>query len=163
MVGMGDVIWFLETIYIYLPAYIANSTPVILTGGGSLDGDKKFIDGEPILGTHKTIRGTFSGLIAGTLTGIIQGQPYRGALMAIGAILGDLVVSFIKRRLKLPPGTMFPIADQMSFIVLAVMLDILIAPAIEWDRILVIFLATLPIHYFANVIAWMLKLKSRPW
>ena len=63
----------------------------------------------------------------------------------------------------LPPGTMFPIADQMSFIVLAVMLDILITPTIEWDRIIVILLATLPIHYFANVIAWMLKLKSKPW
>jgi len=163
MVGVGDLVWFLETIYIYLPAYIANSTPVILTGWGSLDGDTKFIDGEPILGNHKTVRGTLSGIIAGTLTGILQGQPYRGALMAIGAILGDLIVSFIKRRLKLPPGAMFPIADQMSFIVLAVIFDMLIVPVLQWDRILVILLVTLPIHYFANVIAWMLKLKSKPW
>jgi len=163
MVGVGDFVWFLETIYIYLPAYIANSTPVILTGWGSLDGDTKFIDGEPILGNHKTVRGTLSGIIAGTLTGILQGQPYRGALMAIGAILGDLIVSFIKRRLKLPPGAMFPIADQMSFIVLAVIFDMLIVPVLQWDRILVILLVTLPIHYFANVIAWMLKLKSKPW
>ncbi len=163
MVGVGDLVWFLETIYIYLPAYIANSTPVILTGGGSLDGDNKFIDGEPILGNHKTVRGTLSGIIAGTLTGILQGQPYRGVLMAIGAILGDLIVSFIKRRLKLPPGAMFPIADQMSFIVLAVIFDMLIVPVLQWDRILVILLVTLPIHYFANVIAWMLKLKSKPW
>ena len=163
MVGVGDLVWFLETIYIYLPAYIANSTPVILTGWGSLDGDTKFIDGEPILGNHKTVRGTLSGIIAGTLTGILQGQPYRGALMAIGAILGDLIVSFIKRRLKLPPGAMFPIADQMSFIVVAVIFDMLIVPVLQWDRILVILLVTLPIHYFANVIAWMLKLKSKPW
>ncbi len=163
MVGVGDFVWFFETIYIYLPAYIANSTPVILTGGGSLDGDNKFIDGEPILGTHKTVHGTLSGIIAGTLTGILQGQPYRGALMAIGAILGDLIVSFIKRRLKLPPGAMFPIADQMSFIVVAVIFDMLIVPVLQWDRILVILLVTLPIHYFANVIAWMLKLKSKPW
>jgi len=163
MVGVGDLVWFLETIYIYLPAYIANSTPVILTGWGSLDGDTKFIDGEPILGNHKTVRGTLSGIIAGTLTGILQGQPYRGALMAIGAILGDLIVSFIKRRLKLPPGAMFPIADQMSFIVLAVIFDMLIVSVLQWDRILVILLVTLPIHYFANVIAWMLKLKSKPW
>jgi CDP-2,3-bis-(O-geranylgeranyl)-sn-glycerol synthase len=163
MIGTADVIWLLETIYIYFPAYIANATPVIMTGGGPLDRGKTFVDGEPLFGDHKTVRGTLSGLAAGILVGYLQGRFTRGILLAFGAILGDLVVSFIKRRLKLKPGAMFPIADQMSFIVLAVILVSFVPPAPTLDRVGAILLATLPIHYLSNVVAWMLKLKSSPW
>ena len=163
MIGTVDVIWLLETIYIYFPAYIANATPVVMTGGGPLDRGKNFVDGEPLFGDHKTVRGTFSGLAAGILVGYLQGRFTRGILLSFGAILGDLVVSFIKRRLKLKPGAMFPIADQMSFIVLAVILVSIVPPAPTLDRVGAILLATLPIHYLSNVVAWMLKLKSSPW
>jgi len=163
MVNTGDVLWLLETIYIYFPAYIANATPVVMTGGGPLDGGRTFVDGEPLFGDHKTVRGTFSGLAAGILIGILQGQFTRGVLLSFGAILGDLIVSFFKRRLKLKPGAMFPIADQMSFIVLAVLLVSLVPPAPTLDRVWAILLATLPIHYLSNVVAWMLKLKRSPW
>ncbi len=60
-----DLLWLAETIYIYLPAYIANATPVILGGGGSLDRGRNWVDGKPVFGDHKTIRGTLSGLAAG--------------------------------------------------------------------------------------------------
>jgi CDP-2,3-bis-(O-geranylgeranyl)-sn-glycerol synthase len=163
VVTMDSVIWMAETIYIFLPAYIANATPVLLGGGGPLDGGRTWRDGEPILGDHKTVRGTISGLAAGTLTGILQGVPLRGVLLAVGAIGGDLIVSFIKRRLKLKPGALLPLADQMDFIVFAVILLSLFQPLPGWDRIIAILVATLPIHYLTNVIAWLLKLKSNPW
>ena len=155
--------WLLETIYVYLPAYIANATPVVLSGGGPLDGDRNWIDGKPLFGDHKTVRGTLSGLAAGVLIGVLQGAPMRGVLLAVGAIGGDLIVSFIKRRLKLKPGAMFPLADQMDFIVFAVILLSLFQPLPTWDRIIAILFATLPIHYLTNVLAWLLKLKSNPW
>ena len=163
MVTMDGVIWMAETIYIFLPAYIANATPVLLGGGGPLDGGRTWRDGEPLLGDHKTVRGTISGLAAGTLTGILQGVPLRGVLLAVGAIGGDLIVSFIKRRLKLKPGALLPLADQMDFIVFAVILLSIFQPLPGWDRIIAILVATLPIHYLTNVIAWLLKLKSNPW
>ena len=160
---MDGVIWMAETIYIFLPAYLANATPVLLGGGGPLDGGRTWRDGEPLLGDHKTVRGTISGLAAGTLTGILQGVPLRGVLLAVGAIGGDLIVSFIKRRLKLKPGALLPLADQMDFIVFAVILLSIFQPLPGWDRIIAILVATLPIHYLTNVIAWLLKLKSNPW
>ena len=163
MVTADNILWLLETIYMFLPAYIANATPVVLGGGGSLDGGKLWIDGEPILGDHKTVRGTISGLAAGFLVGLLQGEPVTGALLSVGAIGGDLVVSFVKRRLKLKPGAMFPLADQMDFIVFAVLLLTLFQMAPSWDRIAAILVATLPIHYLTNVVAWVLKLKSNPW
>ena len=163
MVTIYNLLWMAETIYIFLPAYLANATPVLLGGGGPLDGGRTWRDGEPILGDHKTVRGTLSGLAAGILTGLLQGAPLRGVLLAVGAIGGDLIVSFIKRRLKLKPGALFPLADQMDFIVFAVVLLSLFQPLPTLDRIVAILVATLPIHYLTNVLAWLLKLKSNPW
>jgi CDP-2,3-bis-(O-geranylgeranyl)-sn-glycerol synthase len=158
-----DLLWLAETIYMYLPAYIANATPVILGGGGPLDGGRDWVDGKPLLGDHKTIRGTLSGLVAGIIVGLMQRSLFRGALLSIGAIVGDLVGSFFKRRINMKPGALLPIADQMGFIVFAVILVSLAEPAPTLDRAIGILIATLPIHYLTNVVAWLLKLKSAPW
>ena len=163
MANIPLLTWFLETLYIYLPAYIANATPVVLSGGGALDRDRNWIDGKPLFGDHKTLRGTISGLAAGFLIGLAQGSPFRGALLSIGAIGGDLIVSFFKRRMNLKPGALLPIADQMGFIILAVILVGFTEPAPRWDQAVGILVATLPIHYLSNLLAWALKLKSNPW
>ena len=163
MVNGSAIYWMLETIYIYLPAYIANATPVLLGGGPPLDGGRTWVDDQPLFGDHKTVRGTFSGIIVGIAVGILQTQPLRGVLLSVGAIGGDIVISFIKRRIKLKPGAMFPIADQMGFIVFAVLLVSLVQPSPTWERAVAILIATLPIHYLTNVIAWALKLKRNPW
>ena len=157
------LIWIAETLYIYLPAYLANAAPVILGGGGPLDGRRTWIDGEPLFGDHKTVRGTISGLVVGIIAGFILRMPLKGVLLSVGAIGGDIIVSFIKRRLKLQPGAMFPVADQMGFIVFAVLLVSLVHPSPPWERAVAILVATLPIHYMTNVFAWALKLKSDPW
>ncbi len=163
MVNIPLLSWFVETIYVYLPAYIANATPVVLSGGGALDRGRNWIDGKPLFGDHKTLRGTVSGLAAGFLIGLAQGRPFRAALLSIGAIGGDLMVSFFKRRMNLKPGALLPIADQMGFIILAVILVGLTEPAPRWDQAAGILVATLPIHYLSNLVAWALKLKSNPW
>ena len=155
--------WFAETIYVYLPAYIANATPVLLSGGGSLDGGRDWIDGKPLFGDHKTIRGTISGLAAGFLVGLAQGTPLRAAILSIGAIGGDLIGSFFKRRMNMEPGAFLPIIDQMGFIIFAVFLVSFTEPAPRWDQAVGILVATMPIHYLTNLIAWALKLKSNPW
>jgi CDP-2,3-bis-(O-geranylgeranyl)-sn-glycerol synthase len=162
LVTTADLLWWAETIYMYLPAYIANATPVVLGGGTPLDGGRSWIDGEPLFGDHKTVRGTVSGLAVGILIGVLQLEPLRGALLSVGTISGDLFVSFIKRRLKLKSGAMFPVADQMGFIVFAVALVSLVEP-LTWERVAAILVATLPIHFLTNVIAWLLGLKNDPW
>jgi CDP-2,3-bis-(O-geranylgeranyl)-sn-glycerol synthase len=162
LVTMADVLWIAETIYMYLPAYIANATPVILGGGEPLDGGKTWSDGEPLFGDHKTINGTFYGLMAGTLIGLLQRQLMKGILLSIGAIGGDILISFVKRRLRLKPGAMFPLMDQIGFIVFAITLASLIEQP-TWERVITIIVATIPIHLFTNIFAWLLKLKSTPW
>lgn len=162
MITWDEVYWMAETIYLYLPAYLANATPVLLGGGSPLDGGRRWIDNEPLLGSHKTVRGAVIGLTVGIVVGIIQQKVLKGVLLSIGAICGDIIVSFFKRRLKIKSGAMFPIADQLGFIVFAVALATLVEPT-TWDRAAAIIVATLPIHFFTNVFAWLFGLKSNPW
>ena len=152
-----------ETIYIYLPAYLANAAPVIAGGGSPLDRGRIWRDGRPLLGGHKTLRGTISGIIVGTAVGLFQMTPLRGFLLALGTIGGDLIISFLKRRLNLKPGAPFPVADQLGFITAAVVLASLVPPPTPWERIVAIVVATIPIHFATNFFAWILKLKNHPW
>ncbi len=96
-----------------------NIAPVLLAyvfeekWNAPLDNGLLFIDGKPLLGNHKTIRGVAGGIIAGMLFGIVLGIPWWVALPAgIMSMLGDSLSSFIKRRFKMPEGADFPVMDQ---------------------------------------------------
>ncbi|MCW3992206.1 MAG: CDP-2,3-bis-(O-geranylgeranyl)-sn-glycerol synthase [Candidatus Bathyarchaeota archaeon] len=162
MVTAADVLWMAETIYMYIPAYLANAAPVLCGGGGPLDGGRKW-RGLPLLGSHKTVRGTLSGIVVGTAVGLMQLEPVKGFLMGVGAVSGDLIVSSVKRRLGLRPGSPFPVADQLGFIVAALALASLVPPRPTWEQVVTIIVATVPIHLITNIFAWLLKLKRNPW
>lgn len=163
MVSAEDVLFVARTIYFFLAAYFANAAPVILGGGAPLDGGRVWRDGKPLLGSHKTVRGTVSGILVGTVTGLFQGDPLRGFLLGSGSVAGDLLNSFVKRRINLKPGAPFPVFDQLSFIVFAIALVSLVPPPPSTDMIAVILIATLPIHFLSNLFSFLLKLKTKPW
>ena len=152
----------LHTIWLYLPAYLANATPVAFGGGAPLDRGKKWGDGKPLLGSHKTLRGCISGVLAGLLIGVLQGNPIIGLSQGFGAILGDLISSFLKRRWDIVPGASFPLLDQLDFITVAVLLSQPFTHA-SYTEIAVILIVTIPIHYLANYISWLTKMKEHPW
>lgn len=152
----------ISTIILFLPSYIANSTPVVLGGGPPVDGGASWTDGKPILGTNKTIRGAISGVLAGTLIGLLQGNLIGGFAQSAGAILGDLLSSFYKRRRDFPPGSSMPIIDQLDFIIMAVVLSYPFQ-ATDLVSALTIIVITVPIHYGANYVSWLLKMKKNPW
>lgn len=161
---LGAAIWFI------LPAYVANATPVVLGGGAPIDGGKLFTDGRPIFGAGKTIRGFVAGLVAGSIVGVLQGaamgQAYTyitlGLLLALGALVGDLLGSFTKRRLNIPRGGAAPVLDQLGFVVFALLLA---SPVMlpRWEVILIILLITPPIHLATNFSGYKLGFKSRPY
>lgn len=79
-----------------------------------LDHHIRFIDGRPLLGSHKTLAGfvagiLFSGLVAGLL-GVSIGV---GLLAGLLGMIGDCISSFIKRRFQKPPGTNMPMVDHV--------------------------------------------------
>jgi len=159
----GKAIWFI------LPAYVANATPVILGGGAPLDGGKKLGDGRPIFGPGKTTRGFIAGVIAGSLMGGLEGVVEQshtyivlGFLLSLGALVGDLAGSFIKRRLNIPRGGSAPILDQIGFVVFAILFA---SPVMlpSGEVILVILALTPLIHFGTNLIAYKLGLKDKPY
>ncbi|MFO7872837.1 MAG: CDP-2,3-bis-(O-geranylgeranyl)-sn-glycerol synthase [Candidatus Undinarchaeales archaeon] len=145
-----------------LPAYVANASPVIFGGGKPLDFGKKFIDGKRILGNGKTIKGFIAGIFAGSFIGFVEGILLIGFLLALGAILGDLAGSFIKRRVGIKRGQPFWVLDQFDFVIGALLLVSLIElPALE--VIIAVLLITPALHLLTNFIAYKLDMKKVPW
>lgn len=157
-----------HALYFILPAYCANAAPVIFGGGTPIDFGKTFLDGKPIFGSHKTIRGFFAGLIVGTLVAFVQNAAFQfnvllGFVLSLGALVGDLFDSFVKRRLGFPPGSSFPIADQLDFVVGALLFSLLIPPLPDVHGILIVLVITPPIHLITNFLAFRLGVKGTPW
>jgi CDP-2,3-bis-(O-geranylgeranyl)-sn-glycerol synthase len=168
----------LYVFYYILPAYIANAVPVIFGGGFPLDAGKLFWDGKPIFGANKTVRGFFSGLLAGTFTSfalmslydlkgfprkiLFQYDPLLGFMLSLGALIGDLTHSFVKRRLNIAPGSPLPVADQLDFVLGALLFSIVIYPP-PWLTATIILILTPPIHLLTNFLAYLIGFKETPW
>ncbi|MEM2889916.1 MAG: CDP-2,3-bis-(O-geranylgeranyl)-sn-glycerol synthase [Candidatus Hadarchaeum sp.] len=151
-----------QAIWFILPAYFANAAPVILGGGPPLDLGRRFVDGRRIFGEGKTLYGFLSGLVAGTLIGLLQRRALVGLMLALGALMGDLIGSFIKRRLGMAQGKMAPGLDQLGFAVVAIAM----ASPIElpsWPVIATILILTPPIHLATNFLGYKLGLKTKPY
>ena len=79
-----------------------------------LDRNLRFIDGRPLLGPAKTVRGIVSAIFLTALMGTLFGlSPVQGSLFALLAMSGDLVSSFIKRRLGITSSRSAPLLDQL--------------------------------------------------
>jgi CDP-2,3-bis-(O-geranylgeranyl)-sn-glycerol synthase len=174
-----DVVYALVFIF---PAYCANGTPVIFGGGRSIDGGRSFLDGKPILGSHKTIRGFFAGLVIGTLVGFVEHVLFQashrfpflsvipfspsfllGFVLSLGALVGDLMDSFIKRRLDIPPGSSLPVVDQLDFVIGALLFSLTIGELPSPLITLIVVIITPPIHLFTNFLAYLLGVKKEWW
>jgi len=158
-ISITDVV---EALCFILPAYCANATPVLLGGGSPIDGGRIFWDGKPLLGSSKTIRGFFAGLAVGTLVGIVQKTPLLGFSLSLGALIGDLVHSFFKRRLGMPPGSPFPVADQLDFVIGALFFSLLISQP-NLLTFVIVLVVTPPIHLLTNLLAYLFNFKKTPW
>jgi len=97
-----------------------NAVPGILgfllpeMGDQPLDGGYRFRDGFLLLGKHKTIRGLAGGIFSGGALAAVVGIPSLIGLTAgLLSMIGDIMSSFIKRRLMLAEGTQSPVLDQI--------------------------------------------------
>ncbi len=98
---------------------VANGAPLLgrrIFGGWCewrVDFGLRFPDGTPLLGKSKTIRGVVLSVVATSLAAVALALPWTvGALAALAAMAGDMLSSFVKRRLKLPSQSMAPGLDQ---------------------------------------------------
>jgi len=166
----------LFSILYILPAYIANSSAALFGGGLPLDFGRKLRKNR-IFGKGKTFRGLFLGILFGTVAGnvigyFIGGTSYSigsvttytalGFLLATGALLGDLIKSFFKRRLGYKSGQSLLLIDQLDFVVGAIALgSIVYIPTLS--TVIFLIIITPLIHLLLNIIAFLLGLKKVPW
>jgi CDP-2,3-bis-(O-geranylgeranyl)-sn-glycerol synthase len=99
---------------------LANGTPVVakrLFGARfarPLDGNCKFIDGRPLFGASKTTRGLLLSVVATSVCAPLVGLGITiGFVVAVSAMAGDLLSSFVKRRLALAPSSQAIGLDQI--------------------------------------------------
>lgn len=173
----------LTTLYFILPAYFSNGGALVFGGGTPLDFGKTDSKGTRWIGNGVTWRGLIAGTIIGIITGAVQGYIAPdilkeigttlitpiitdvnngiliGFLLGFGALLGDAIGSFLKRRLGIGRGKPAPILDQLDFLIVAL---ILVYPIVtfNWLFLVIAIVLTLAIHLIANTGAYLLGLKD---
>ena len=83
-------------------------------------------------------------------------------IIGFGALVGDLVGSFIKRRLGLKRGAFFPLLDQIDFIIGALIFSYFIIMP-DLLIILTIIFITPAAHAIGNIIGYLAGIKKEPW
>jgi CDP-2,3-bis-(O-geranylgeranyl)-sn-glycerol synthase len=179
-----DIYTLVEALWLIIPAYAANGlTPLVGLKKNlhPIDGGRNLWE-QPLLGKGKTWEGLIFGTLIGGIIGMIEmlAYPYLpfsispvplnivpmslllGLLLGFGAMFGDLVGSFIKRRLRIPRGKPAPILDQEDFLAGALAFSLLLI-TLNWDWVILLAVITPIIHIAANRIGYLLKIKKQPW
>jgi CDP-2,3-bis-(O-geranylgeranyl)-sn-glycerol synthase len=184
-----EYIIILQALWLIIPAYIANASAVIVGGGPPIDFGHTWKDGRRILGDGKTWRGLLSGSFIGMTSGfglvvaadIINSSDYgflhlsdfgRFPVMipiifsiCFGALSGDIIESFFKRRLGIDRGENWIPFDQIDFILGVLLFSFIVATILflvgltkdNWFlstfsiwHILTLLIVTPFFHLFAN-------------
>lgn len=176
-------------LWFFLPAYVANPMAVVFGGGPPIDFGRTMRDGERVFGDGKTWRGLAGGVASGAVLGLVLslivtpfapawsfGQPWYVALsvsawLALGALCGDLLGAFVKRRRHLPRGAKAPLLDQYDFVLGGLVFAAFI-PAWSLERffqgdallgLVAIILITPLLHRAVNIAGYRMGKKREPW
>jgi len=173
----------LKAVYFMLPAYFANMMPIFSKRINFLnypvDFNKKLF-GKSILGSHKTYRGFFFGIIGAIVIAYVQFLLSRftlfsnislldysnwlviGFLIGFGALFGDSVKSFFKRRVGVAPGKPFIPWDQIDYSVGSLLLiSIIYIPS--WDLVIAVIVINFILHITANHIGYYIGIRKVKW
>jgi len=171
-------------VWAMFPAYIPNNAAVLAGGGRPIDGGRT-MGGRRVLGDGKTWRGTAVGWSAGAAVAVLlnQLQPEASDVLGVtppefpiaiiiafplGAMLGDIGASFLKRRTGRERGAPFPGVDQLDFVAGALLVGVVASPGWFFETftipVLIVVLVLTPVlHVVTNGIAYVLGLKDEPW
>lgn len=182
-------ILFIYTLIFMAPAYTANMGGLFFGGGPPLDCNKNFIDGKRLIGDGVTLKGLILGSLSAMLVSLIlwffihglslySSSPlelqnlfdalnsknildfsFLGLFLGFGALIGDALGSFLKRRLNLDRGRPAPILDQTDFAIVALLFASLVVP-IKLEFAIFVLLITIFLHLFANIFAYLIGMKD---
>ena len=170
----------IQLIWFFLPAIFANMSPVIFQKVSFLnypiDFNIKFYN-KPLLGKNKTYRGFFFGILIAILTISIQKILYPhminfslinyngvniyllGFLLGFGALFGDSLKSFAKRRFNIKPGKPWIPFDQIDWI-LGALLSASFYVRFSLKEITISVILSAILHPVVNFISYSLGLQK---
>ena len=180
-----DILLFLlKCLYLMLPALLANAAPVLFIKINFLNYPidfKKTFRNKRILGTNKTFRGLFFGILIAMIITYIQALLFDyslffksisiihykyplllGFLTGFGVIFGDSIESFVKRQFNIKPGGKFFPWDQIDFFI-GYLLFTSIMISLTLKTIIFLLIVIPIIHVFFNHLWYWLGLKKTKW
>jgi CDP-2,3-bis-(O-geranylgeranyl)-sn-glycerol synthase len=183
----------LAVLWLLLPAYCASALATIPRGRGPpMDFGRVWArDGQRVLGPSKTwsgfLFGGFLALAVGLLEAwlILLAPPNLQlvprfapsveaaipvvAILSFGAMSGDALGSFLKRRLGRESGARTLLVDQLPFVLVPIALGLVAYPGLflgvfgNWEGIFWLLVYTLGLHAFFNWVGYKTGLKKVPW
>jgi CDP-2,3-bis-(O-geranylgeranyl)-sn-glycerol synthase len=160
-----------QLLYLMAPAYAANMAPPFVRywKGWNRPISRRW------LGAHKTIVGFGLGVLAAVVATFIQSRiAWEGSLVAyedwatlglrfgVGAMAGDAVKSFVKRRVGIAPGRPFVPWDQIDFVLGALAL-IWGRATLSWADLAIILLLSVAGHVLVNHLGYWLGIRDVRW
>jgi hypothetical protein len=148
---------------------IANGSPVIVKRilddrfAWPIDRNTRFVDGQPIFGSSKTVRGFSVGVTLPAIASPLVGLDWRaGALIAFASMCGDLLSSFIKRRMGRAPSSKTVGLDQIpeSFFPALLAIPLMGIDSADVAAITILFLIGAPI---VSRVFYALKIRDQPY
>jgi CDP-2,3-bis-(O-geranylgeranyl)-sn-glycerol synthase len=186
LLAPAKVLWVLTS------TYIANGAATLPKGRGPpMDFGRTARDGRRLLGPSKTWSGFLFGsafafpfallqawlvliappslqLVPGFGSSVVAAIPVA-LLLTAGALTGDALGSYVKRRLGRPSGARTLLLDQLPFVLVPVLVGLVAFPAtfdpafLSPQGILWLVLFTLGFHVAFNWVGYRLGAKKVPW
>lgn len=148
---------------------VANGAPIIakkLFGrylSLSLDLGLTLADGQRLFGHSKTVRGWAAAAAAAAAVAPLLGISWSvGAVLGAAAMAGDLLSSFIKRRLNKPPSSMALGLDQIPESLLPCLL-IKNMLALGWINIVIVVTVFFVGELLISQLLYKLHIRDRPY
>lgn len=159
----------LEPLQLLLLILVANGTPILV---GKLMGDMldspvdlgiTLRDGHRLFGSSKTWRGIVASLIVTTLIAAVIGLSAEiGLVAAIFSMVGDLISSFVKRRLAIGSSEMFTGMDQIPESLLPA-LALKTPLTLSWLDVICVVALFVLLNRLLSIALFKLNIRSEPY
>lgn len=147
----------------------ANGAPILLRwlregrDARPIDGGYVLPDGRPMFGPSKTIAGLVAAVVTTSFVAWLLGWSLLlGGYLASLAMVGDLLASFIKRRLAIPTSGMAPGLDQIPESLLP-LLGVRGMFELTWLQIFFLVVTFIVLDYVLSYLLYLLHIRKQPY
>jgi len=148
---------------------VANGTPIIASRvlgnryAYPIDLNLSAADGNRWLGESKKIRGVVLSIIATALAAFVLGYDWKlGAIVGVLAMAGDMISSFIKRRMGMAVSSQAPGLDQVPEALLP--LAVCAGPlGLQWYEVLILVGVFWILELLLSRVLYKLHIRKQPY